>query len=78
MPDVWATVTQLDPTVQRRLAEVLETRGAEPRQQAPRTDFLGDGWRRSLRAQRCPRAPFRGRIVRRGRLRLDAEPRPQP
>jgi ubiquinone/menaquinone biosynthesis C-methylase UbiE len=40
MPDVWATVTQLDPTVQRRLAEVLETRGAEPRQQALRTDFL--------------------------------------
>jgi hypothetical protein len=27
MPDVWATVTELDPAMQERLAGVLEARG---------------------------------------------------
>jgi ubiquinone/menaquinone biosynthesis C-methylase UbiE len=42
MPDVWATVTELDVAVQERLADVLETRGADPQQQALRRVFLGD------------------------------------
>lgn len=42
MPDVWATVTELDPTAQERMADVLETRGADPRQQAMRQTFLAD------------------------------------
>jgi ubiquinone/menaquinone biosynthesis C-methylase UbiE len=42
MPDVWATFTQLDDAMQERLAGVLETRGADPRQQAMRRDFLAD------------------------------------
>jgi hypothetical protein len=29
MPDVWASVTELDAPMQERLAGVLETRGAE-------------------------------------------------
>jgi ubiquinone/menaquinone biosynthesis C-methylase UbiE len=40
MPDVWATVAELDPSVQERLASVLETRGADARQQAMRHAFL--------------------------------------
>ncbi len=40
MPDVWAAVTELDDATQRRLAGVLETRGADPQQQALRTSFL--------------------------------------
>jgi arsenite methyltransferase len=42
MPDVWATFTELDADMQERLAGVLETRGADPRQQALRRDFLAD------------------------------------
>jgi ubiquinone/menaquinone biosynthesis C-methylase UbiE len=42
MPDVWATFTELDAAMQQRLADVLETRGADPRQQAMRRAFLGD------------------------------------
>jgi ubiquinone/menaquinone biosynthesis C-methylase UbiE len=42
VPDVWATFTQLEDTMQERLAGVLETRGADPRQQAMRRDFLAD------------------------------------
>jgi ubiquinone/menaquinone biosynthesis C-methylase UbiE len=42
MPDVWATVSQLDAANQERLAEVLETRGADPQQQAMRGVFLDD------------------------------------
>jgi ubiquinone/menaquinone biosynthesis C-methylase UbiE len=42
MPDVWATVAALDPTTQERMADVLETRGADPRQQAMRRTFLAD------------------------------------
>jgi ubiquinone/menaquinone biosynthesis C-methylase UbiE len=42
MPDVWATVAELDPTAQERMAEVLETRGADPRQQEMRRTFLAD------------------------------------
>jgi ubiquinone/menaquinone biosynthesis C-methylase UbiE len=42
MPDVWATFTELDTTMQERLADVLETRGADPRQQAMRRAFLSD------------------------------------
>ena len=34
MPDVWATVAELDSTTQDRMADVLETRGADARQQA--------------------------------------------
>jgi ubiquinone/menaquinone biosynthesis C-methylase UbiE len=41
MPDVWATVADLDPAVQDRLAGVLETRGADAQQQAMRRAFLG-------------------------------------
>jgi hypothetical protein len=36
MPDVWATFGELDAITQQRLAEVLETRGADPQQQAVR------------------------------------------
>jgi hypothetical protein len=32
MPDVWTTVPELDPSMQERLAGVLETRGADPQQ----------------------------------------------
>jgi len=42
MPDVWATVAALDSTTQQRLADVLETRGADPTQQEMRRTFLGD------------------------------------
>jgi SAM-dependent methyltransferase len=42
MPDVWASVAELDDAIQGRLADVLETRGADPRQQAMRRDFLAD------------------------------------
>jgi ubiquinone/menaquinone biosynthesis C-methylase UbiE len=40
MPDVWTTFTELDAAMQERLASVLETRGADPRQQAMRRAFL--------------------------------------
>jgi SAM-dependent methyltransferase len=40
MTDVWAAVTELDATMQERLAAVLETRGADPQQQALRHAFL--------------------------------------
>ena len=40
MPDIWATVSQLDHASQERLADVLEARGADPRQQEMRTSFL--------------------------------------
>jgi ubiquinone/menaquinone biosynthesis C-methylase UbiE len=40
MPDVWATVAELDSATQDRLADVLETRGADPQQQELRTAFL--------------------------------------
>jgi ubiquinone/menaquinone biosynthesis C-methylase UbiE len=42
MPDVWATFSDLGVAVQERLAGVLETRGADPRQQAMRHTFLAD------------------------------------
>jgi ubiquinone/menaquinone biosynthesis C-methylase UbiE len=42
MPDVWATFTELDAAMQERLAGVLETRGADPQQQAMRRVFLAD------------------------------------
>jgi SAM-dependent methyltransferase len=42
MPDVYATVTELDRAMQERLVAVLETRGADPRQQALRRAFLAD------------------------------------
>lgn len=42
MPDVWATVTELDADTQERLAGVLETRGADPQQRAMRRAFLAD------------------------------------
>lgn len=40
MPDVWASVTELDPAMQERLAGVLEARGSDPQQQAMRRSFL--------------------------------------
>lgn len=40
MPDMWATVAALDTATQERLAEVLETRGSDPRQQELRESFL--------------------------------------
>ncbi len=40
--DVWSTVASLDAAAQERLAGVLETRGADPRQQAMRRVFLAD------------------------------------
>jgi len=40
MPDVWATVAELDRSTQERLAAVLETRGADPVQQEMRRRFL--------------------------------------
>jgi ubiquinone/menaquinone biosynthesis C-methylase UbiE len=42
MPDVWATVADLDSATQERLAGVLETRGADAQQQALRSAFLGE------------------------------------
>ena len=42
MPDVWATVAELDTATQERMADVLETRGADPRQQEMRQTFLAD------------------------------------
>jgi hypothetical protein len=51
MPDVWATVADLDPAMQDRLAGVLETRGADAQQQAmpsrPRCSTEPARWRRS-------------------------------
>jgi ubiquinone/menaquinone biosynthesis C-methylase UbiE len=40
MPDVWSTVADLEPAMQRRLGDVLETRGADPQQRAMRMAFL--------------------------------------
>jgi SAM-dependent methyltransferase len=42
MPDVWAIVTELDDSMQERLAGVLETRGADAQQRAMRRGFLAD------------------------------------
>jgi len=42
MPDVWSTVAELDPTMQSRLADVLETRGADIQQRTMRLSFLDD------------------------------------
>lgn len=42
MPDVWSSVAELDATMQERLADVLETRGADPQQLALRRAFLAD------------------------------------
>jgi ubiquinone/menaquinone biosynthesis C-methylase UbiE len=40
MTDVWAAVAGLDAATQRRMADVLETRGAEPKQRSMRQEFL--------------------------------------
>jgi ubiquinone/menaquinone biosynthesis C-methylase UbiE len=42
MTDVWAAVAELDAPTQRRMADVLETRGADPQQRAMRRAFLGE------------------------------------
>jgi SAM-dependent methyltransferase len=42
MSDVYARVTALDAAMQERLIQVLETRGADPQQQALRRTFLAD------------------------------------
>jgi ubiquinone/menaquinone biosynthesis C-methylase UbiE len=40
MPDVWATVAELDSATQERLAEVLETRGSDSQQQELRASLV--------------------------------------
>jgi ubiquinone/menaquinone biosynthesis C-methylase UbiE len=42
MSDVWAAVANLDAAMQERLADVLETRGADPQQRSMRRAFLSD------------------------------------
>jgi ubiquinone/menaquinone biosynthesis C-methylase UbiE len=42
MTDVWSSVAEQDATTQERLADVLETRGADPQQQEMRRVFLCD------------------------------------
>ncbi len=42
MPDVYATITQADPEIQERLAEVIELRFADPRQQAMLRAYLSE------------------------------------
>ena len=42
MTDVWAMVGELDMPTQERLADVLETRGADPAQQAMRETFVAE------------------------------------
>jgi ubiquinone/menaquinone biosynthesis C-methylase UbiE len=42
MPDVYSNISSLDIAMQERLADVLETRGADPQQQELRRTFLGD------------------------------------
>lgn len=42
MKDIWSTVSELDDTTQERLAQVLETRAADPQQQAMRRAFLAE------------------------------------
>jgi SAM-dependent methyltransferase len=42
VPDVWSAVALLDGATQARLADVLETRGADSQQQAMRRAFLAD------------------------------------
>jgi ubiquinone/menaquinone biosynthesis C-methylase UbiE len=42
LSDVWASVAELDAATQKRLADVLEMRGADPKQQAMRRTFLAD------------------------------------
>ena len=40
MTDVWATFAELDEATQRRMADVLEMRGADPKQRDMREEFL--------------------------------------
>ena len=42
MADVYATITEADPALVSRIAEVLELRAADPQQQAMRQTYLGD------------------------------------
>lgn len=42
VPDVWSSVAELDAVLQGRLADVLETRGADLQQQALRREFLAE------------------------------------
>ena len=42
MPDVYATIAEVDPLVVRRLGDVLELRAAEPQQQALLRAYLGE------------------------------------
>jgi hypothetical protein len=42
VPDVWATVAEQDEETQTRMAEVLETRGAVPKEQELRSSSLAD------------------------------------
>jgi ubiquinone/menaquinone biosynthesis C-methylase UbiE len=42
MPDVYSMISDLDRATQERIADVLETRGADPQQQAMRRSFLNE------------------------------------
>jgi ubiquinone/menaquinone biosynthesis C-methylase UbiE len=42
MTDVWGMVAELDASAQRRMADVLETRGADPQQREMRQAFLAE------------------------------------
>jgi len=42
MPDIYATVTEADPDLQERLADLLELRAADPAQRAMREVVLSD------------------------------------
>lgn len=44
MPDVWAAVSEQDDETQQRLADVLESRGADPQQRELRRAFLDEAW----------------------------------
>lgn len=42
MPDLYATITEVTPEVQERLAGVLELRAADPQQQAMFRAYVSD------------------------------------
>ena len=42
MPDVYRSVTELDPAVAEKLADAMELRATEPQQQAMLSDYLAD------------------------------------
>lgn len=42
MPDVYATITAIEPEIQERLADIIEMRAADPRYQTMVRDYLSD------------------------------------